>query len=422
MPFSLLTLSLWRRYRIFGFTRFLLRRMLELRMTQAAASLTFATLLALVPLFTVALIVLSAFPVFGEFADRFKLLALGTLVPEYADKVGVYIEEFLRNVGNLTIAGVVLLCITAFMLLSTIESAFNDIWSTRNRRNAMQRGLVYWMILTLGPLLIGAGFSLWRWLQHVLGAPDSGSSMASLFHFLSSWITTAAVLWLVYRVVPNRHVPWRHALVGASFAALLIEGGRYAFTYYVGKLTSYQLVYGAFASLPIFLLWLYCLWLVVLAGAIVAASLSYWRGAAWRRPCDFRRRFQDAVEILLLLLEAQREGRALQLPYLRKRIGAGDDQIGFLLEALAQKKMIHRGQDGWVLQRSAETLRLDEVMRLFLDERSSEAHDEVEIELQGLLHPIFEKLNVSLDELAQRVRIRQSSGIGNQGSEPRSPS
>ncbi|MDR0251489.1 MAG: YihY family inner membrane protein [Burkholderiales bacterium] len=408
MSFSLPLLSFWRRYRIFGFTRFLLRRMLELRMTQAAASLTFATLLALVPLFTVALIVLSAFPVFGEFADRFKLLALGMLVPEYADKVGDYVEEFLRNVGNLTAAGVILLGIAAFVLLHTIESAFNDIWATRNRRSLMQQCLVYWMVLTLGPLLIGAGFTLWRWLHHYFGVSSDWPTLAYLFHFLSTWGTTTVLLWLVYRVVPNRHVPRRHALVGASFSALLLEGGRYAFSYYVGKVTSYQLVYGAFASLPIFLLWLYCLWLFVLAGAIVTASLSYWRGAAWRRPCDFRRRFQDAVEILLQLHEAQREGRALQLTHLRKRIKAGDDQIGFLLDTLTHKKMIHRGHDGWVLQRCAETLRLDEVMRLFLDEHLPESEDLVEIELQGLLHPIFEKLNISLDELAQRVKVRKA--------------
>ncbi|MDR0769580.1 MAG: YihY family inner membrane protein [Burkholderiales bacterium] len=400
--------SFCRRYRIFGFTGFLLRRMLELRMTQAAASLTFATLLALVPLFTVALIVLSAFPVFGEFADRFKLLALGTLVPEYATRVGDYIEAFLRNVSNLTAAGVILLAIAAFMLLYTIESAFNDIWATRNRRNFVQQLLVYWMILTLGPLLIGAGFSLWRWLYRHLGVSADGSMLASLVHFSSGWVTTAALLWLVYRVVPNRHVSWRHALVGAAFAALLIEGGRYAFSYYVGKVTSYQLVYGAFASLPIFLLWLYCLWLVVLAGAIVTASLSYWRGAAWQRPSDFRRHFQDAVEILLQLHEAQHEGRALQLVHFRKQINAGDDQIGFLLDTLTHKKMIHRGRDGWVLQRSAEALRLDEVMRLFIDEQPSEPEEVVEIELQGLLRPIFEKLNISLDELAKRVRARKT--------------
>ncbi|MCL2310796.1 MAG: YihY family inner membrane protein [Proteobacteria bacterium] len=405
-PFSFLPLL--RRYRIFGFTRFLLRRMLELRMTQAAASLTFATLLALVPLFTVALTVLSAFPVFEDFARRFKRLALGMLVPEYADKIGVYVEEFLRNVGNLTAAGVILLGIAAFVLLHTIESAFNDIWATRNRRSLMQQCLVYWMILTLGPLLIGIGFTLWRWLHRHFGVSDDWPILAYLFHFLSTWGTTVILLWLVYRVVPNRHVLWRHALVGALFAASLVEGGRYAFSYYVGKVTSYQLVYGAFASLPIFLLWLYCLWLVVLAGATTTASLSYWRGAAWQRPCDFRRRFQDAVEILLLLYGAQHEGKALQLNHLRKHIGAGDDQIGFLLDTLTHKKMIHRGHDGWVLQRSAEALRLDEVMRLFLDEQPPASEDLVEIELQGLLHPIFEKLNISLDELARRVEARKT--------------
>ncbi len=398
----------WLRYRFFGFTRFLLRRMLELRMTQAAASLTFTTLLALVPLFTVTLIVLSAFPVFGEFADRFKLLALGTLVPEYADKVGDYIKEFLRNVGNLTAAGVIFLGIAAFLLLRTIENAFNDIWATRERRGLTQQLLVYWMILTLGPLLIGAGFTLWRWLHHRFGVPGDWPMLAHLVNFSSAWITTTALLWLVYRVVPNRHVPWRHALVGALLAALLIEGGRYAFSYYVGKVASYQLVYGAFASLPIFLLWLYCLWLVVLAGAIVTASLSYWRGAAWRRSSDIRRRFQDAVEILLRLHEAQREGRALQLVHLREHISAGDDQIGFLLDTLTRKKMIHKGRDGWVLQRSAETLRLNEVMRLFLDEHPPEPENVVETELQKLLLPAFEGLNVSLEDLARRIEARKT--------------
>lgn len=397
LPFS--------RRRLIGFARFIIQRMIALNMTQVASSLTFTTLLAIIPLFTVTLIVISAFPVFTEFSERFKSVLLGALVPDFADKIGIYLDQFVHNVGNLTAFGLIALCVTALLLMRTIEQAFNAIWRVRTARALPQQLLVYWTVLTLGPLLLGAGLSVWRLFYADFGTRADWPVAARLLETFSSLIFTAMILWLLYRVVPNRSVPARHALIGALCTATVIEIGRYGFAYYVGSLASYQLLYGAFASLPVFLLWLYCLWLVVLAGAILTSSLSYWRGEAWLRPDDARRSFQDAIEVLLLLYQGQQSGRAINLYQMRQHIRAGFDQLGVLLDILASHAYVQQGRDGWVLKRSAESIMLNEILRLFIADKSTDQLNQIEIALNTFLKPVFASLHVSLQSFAEQTAL-----------------
>ncbi|MDN0074797.1 YihY family inner membrane protein [Crenobacter sp. SG2303] len=387
-----------------GFLRFLLRRMAELRISQVAASLTFTTLLALVPLLTVTLIVISAFPVFSDYSVRFKVLLLTTLVPEFAGKViTVYMRQFTENASSLTAAGIAMLGASALMLMVTIERTFNGIWRVERSRPFLQQMLVYWTVLTLGPLLLGVGLSSWNWLYKTSGLKHSHPVVALTIQIIGSIGLTTLVLWFLYRLVPNRFVPADQAAIGAFVTALLLEVTKRAFGYYITEMASYQLVYGAFASVPIFLLWVFCLWFVVLAGAMFTASLSYWEGGAWRRNFDLRRRFQDAVEALLMLHQAQSEGCALRLTDLRREIRVGYDELGQLLDELTRLQYVQLGADGWVLKRRAESIQLVDLFRQFVYKSTPDQDDEVAEALEALLSPAFNSLDMTLDEFARRL-------------------
>ncbi|HJU49636.1 MAG TPA: YhjD/YihY/BrkB family envelope integrity protein, partial [Pseudogulbenkiania sp.] len=185
----------------------------------------------------------------------------------------------------------------------------------------------------------------------------------------------------------------------------LLEVTKAVFGFYIGEVASYKLVYGAFASIPILLLWVYCLWLVVLTGAVFTASLSYWEGQAWRRRFEPRRRFLDALEVLLLLDAAQRQGVALTPVELRREVQVGYDELGLVLDKLAQLGYAQRGQgDGWVLMRKLETISLSDLFQLFVY-RSDVGHDDdIGQGLDDLLAPALERLDQeTLADFARRV-------------------
>ncbi|EEG10233.1 YihY family inner membrane protein [Pseudogulbenkiania ferrooxidans] len=389
-----------------GFARFLARRVGTHRVLQVAGSLTFTTLLALVPLLTIVLTVVAAFPVFADYSARFKLMLLSTLVPEFAGKViTVYMRQFADNAEKLTAAGIVMLGLTSLMLMSTIERTFNAIWSVRRSRPWLQQGMVYWSVLTLGPIAFGGGLIGWHWLLKATHFERYSRLLDELLQRGGSIFLTTVVLSLLYRVVPNRFVPYRHALWGALATALLLEVTKAVFGFYIGEVASYKLVYGAFASIPILLLWVYCLWLVVLTGAVFTASLSYWEGQAWRRRFEPRRRFLDALEVLLLLDTAQRQGVALTPMELRREVQVGYDELGLVLDKLAQLGYAQRGQrDGWVLMRKLETIPLAELFQLFVYRSDVGYDDDIGQGLDTLLAPALERLDQeTLADFARRV-------------------
>ncbi|POZ60779.1 YihY family inner membrane protein [Chromobacterium alticapitis] len=390
----------------FGFARFLARRMSGLRVLQVSGSLTFTTLLALVPLFTIALTVISAFPVFSEYSTRFKILLLSTLVPEFAGKViTVYMRQFADNAEKLTAAGIVMLGVTALMLMSTIERTFNAIWGVRRGRPWLQQSMVYWTVLTLGPLVLGGSLLSWRWLFKATRFEKNMPLLADVVEVGGTIVLTALVLSLLYRIVPNRFVPFRHAVAGALATSVLLEITKTVFGFYIGQVANYQLVYGAFASIPIFLLWVYCLWLVVLAGAVFTSALSYWDGEAWRRRNEPHRRFLDALEVLLLLDAAQGRGQALTPPQLRQAVKVGYDELGLVLDRLAQRGYVQKGHgDAWVLMKRVAAISLAELFELFVYRRDGARGDALERELDALLAPLTAGLQAeTVGDFARRV-------------------
>jgi membrane protein len=378
-----------------SFSRFLWRRMSSNRVLQVAGSLTFTTLLALVPLLTIALIMMAAFPIFADYSTRFKVMLLSTLMPEFAGKViTVYMRQFADNAERLTAAGVIMLGGTALMLMATIERTFNAIWGVRRSRPWLQQGLVYWSVLTLGPLVLGGGLLLWHSLFKASRLAHKAPFLADLVQAGGSIVLTAGVLTLLFRIVPNRFVPLGHATWGALLTSVLLEGARALFGFYIGEIASYKLVYGAFASVPIVLLWVYCVWLVVLVGAVFTSALSYWGDDAWRRRFDPRRRFLDALKLLILLDAAQSVGTLPTPEDLRREVNVGYDEIGLVLDRLAQAGYVQKGgQDGWVLRKRLSAITLAELFQLFIYRADPEQDDAIGHAVEAMLQPMLGTLS-----------------------------
>lgn len=355
------------------FLRYVVVRLREDRCAQMAASLTFTTLLSLVPLITIALTVFSAFPVFGEYSTHFKEFILTNMAPETGGRIITsYMQQFAESASRLTAVGIAFLAVTAMLLMLTIDNAFNMIWRVSRPRRLVQRVLVYWAVITLAPLLVGGSLSLTSWLVGFSSEYTRGmhSTLMDVLKFIPLLMTTAAFT-LLFRVVPNRFVPMRHAVTGGLVAALTFESMNRGFAFYISYFPTYKLVYGAFASVPIFLLWVYLSWLTVLFGAIITASLSHWRSTHSLR-LDQASRLFYALSILKLIHKGLEKGEVQTLLLLSRHLHIGYDDIERILERLVQAKIVGKLADqGWGLVRAPEKVMLAELLKMFLLDTST---------------------------------------------------
>jgi membrane protein len=349
------------------FLRLLWQRFNEDRCMQIASSLTFTTLLALVPLITVALTLISAFPVFAATMKQLQTFLLENLLPQSAHLVARYGEQFTANAAQLTAIGIGFLAVTAILMLQTIEYAFNQIWRVPRTRSTVQRFFIYWALLTIGPVLIGASLSLTSWLvSRSLGLvediPGAAVGLLRLVPVVLIWIA----LTLLYLAMPNRRVLIRDALAGGLLAALAFEAMKRGFAFYITQFPTYKLVYGAFASAPIFLLWVYLSWLVVLSGAVVVAILPEWRARSWQGESAPGTQFFDALHILGLLWIAHRGGEVLTLRQLHAAVKLRIDQIEWMLDTMSAAQWLGRSGPGWALIRDPREITIADVYRLFV--------------------------------------------------------
>ncbi len=261
------------------FPDFLMRclaRFREERCAQAAASLAFTTLLALVPLLTVALVLISHFDLFSGLGTALRNFLLTNLLPEKAGKViASYALQFSQKTGRLTMLGTGMLVATALLLLLSIERVFGRIWRVKEPRPLLKRIIVYLGVLILGPVVLGASVAATTYLLTAsLGLINEPKWVTNLFLKILPALLLAALSGLLYFAMPNRPVAARHAIVGGVVAALGFTFVQRGFGLYISAFPSYTLIYGAFATVPIFLVWLYLSWLVVLVGALATAVLG----------------------------------------------------------------------------------------------------------------------------------------------------
>ena len=243
------------------------------KLTQAAGYLTYSTMLAIVPLIMVVFSIFSAFPVFNEVTGALKEFIFTNFAPSASDMVGQYIDEFVNNSKKMSAVGIISLIVVALMLINSIDRTLNSIWHDTETRPIFTSFAIYWLILTLGPLLVGVSIAASTYVKAMFESAANfsfGLKLLSFVPFLSTWF----IFTMIYMVVPNKKVSIKHSAAGALIAAVFFTLGKQAFAWYIVTFPSYQLIYGAMATLPIMLLWIQLSWTVVLLGAQLAAVLA----------------------------------------------------------------------------------------------------------------------------------------------------
>ena len=243
------------------------------KLTQAAGYLTYSTMLAIVPLIMVVFSIFSAFPVFNEVTGALKAFIFTNFAPSASDMVGQYIDEFVNNSKKMSAVGIISLIVVALMLINSIDRTLNSIWHDTETRPIFTSFAIYWLILTLGPLLVGVSIAASTYVKAMFESAANfsfGLKLLSFVPFLSTWF----IFTMIYMVVPNKKVSIKHSAAGALIAAVFFTLGKQAFAWYIVTFPSYQLIYGAMATLPIMLLWIQLSWTVLLLGAQLAAVLA----------------------------------------------------------------------------------------------------------------------------------------------------
>jgi membrane protein len=352
----------------FAVLRDVAARFVAQRGTGIAASLAFTSILALVPLLVVVFGALSLFPAFDAWQAQIQDFVFRNFVPAMGEQVRDYLLKFTAKAMNLQAIGIAFLIVTVLSMMSTIESTFNLIWGVRRRRPPGLRFLVYWAVLTLGPLLVGAGLvatSAMVSLPLLRGHVDTAS-----LSWLLRWLplaATATAFVLCYKLVPYCHVRPRHAVIGGLSAAVLFELAKHLFALYVTHFPSQQAVYGAFATVPVFLLWVYLSWVIVLLGAQLTHSLGVaprphaWPAGDWRAGdlyCAWR--------VLWRLMCAQGRGATLGEDALRAAEPALEPaRLDAVLRRLEDARWVARdARYAWLLLRDLDDVSLDDLLRV----------------------------------------------------------
>jgi membrane protein len=353
-------------YRIQSFSRFLVKRFIDDRLLASAGALAYTTMFALVPFSAVFFAVMSAFPVFDTWTLKITNFVFSNFVPSSATVVESYIREFSSTARHLTVAGTAALLVSVLLTMWSIERTFNRIWRVPTIRPKLSRFVLYWTLLTFGSIITVAALSA---SSSVLAyAKLSGVQVEGLSNFLIRWLpflieflAFVAAYWLI----PHRNVPLRFAMVAGLIAALLFEALKYGFTLYVSN-TNFEQLYGALAVVPIFMVWLYFSWVVILLGASIAASLSAFRyqPKALRLPNGHE--FYAYLRLLARLDASRITGHGLHLAQMQViEPMMTDDLLQRMLSGLSELHIVMRAENGsWLLTRD-----LNEVPLLELYER-----------------------------------------------------
>lgn len=256
------------------FTGFMWRRIQDDRLKVTAGYLAYITLLSLVPMLAVIFAMMSAFPMFEELRETIQNFIFSNFVPAAGDIVQEKIQDFVNNASKTTAIGVAALAFTAMLLISAIDQNFNYIWRVSEKRRTSVAFATYWMILTLGPILVGASLVLTSYLTTMkLFNNDTLSIGAHLLSVLPFFLSTAMFV-VFYMVVPNTRVRFTHAICGALVAGVLFEIAKRAFAFYIVQFPSYEAIYGTLATIPIIFVWVYLSWMVALLGAEITAGMG----------------------------------------------------------------------------------------------------------------------------------------------------
>jgi len=270
---------IFNQYQIFQqwqqFSRHFIYNIQQEQLHIVAGFLSYVTLMSLVPLIVVTLSVMTAFPIFSNVREVIENFVYHNFIPASGDVVKEYVTVFVDKASKMSAVAISLLFVLALSLISAIDKSLNKIWQVKEKRKAITSLSMYWMVLTLGPVLVGSSIAVSSYLVSLVSASQSEvlSPISLFLHWLPMLSSIAAFI-ILYMFVPNKVVPFKFALVGAVLSAVLFEIAKKGFVLYISQIPTYQAIYGALATVPILFLWVYLSWLVVLFGAVFTASLQ----------------------------------------------------------------------------------------------------------------------------------------------------
>lgn len=323
---------------------------------RVAASLSYTSLLALVPLLAIAVATFSAFPAFAGARSELESFISQSMVPNAGQSVHIYLQQFVNATGQLTAVGVIGLGVTAILMLTTIETAFNAIYRVAQPRPIVSSVLIYWAVITLGPMLLGASLSISgsfaAYRDAIAGATPKSVS------FLVRAMTSVVFSWLfftvLFQMIPNRPVSWKDAMIGGAVSAVLFVALRNGFSQFLINSDTYRTLYGALAVIPLFLVSMYLSWAVVLFGGVMTAALPEWRAklVAAGAATGAGVRISMALDLLALLREAQKTGDRVQRGEFLMSVATAEATLDLMMRDLHDCGFIVRDEHGqWLLVR-----------------------------------------------------------------------
>lgn len=397
------------RERIRDFSRFLLSRFVDDRCFEAAGALAYTTMFALVPFSAVAFAVLSAFPEFNQWSNSLSTFLFANFLPDSIRGVGAYLHTWSRSARELSSTGVVALLLSVLLTMWSIEKAFNRIWRVPSARPKLSRFLVYWTLLTLGTLLAVASLAAVSALFSIpaLAGVEARGLGERLLRYLPHALEFTAFT-CAYWLIPHRTVPLRFAAAGGLLATFLFEWLKWGLAIYLRN-ASFQELYGALATLPIFLLWVYFSWLVVLLGASLAASLASFNYQPRALRLSPGAEFYAVMRLLARLEQARRDGAGLHLGEIKQREPSlTDELLRHILSALGEMSIVQRAESGaWLLSRDLNRVSLAE-----LYEGMELRIPTTELSLPGRLDAIGRIASEALDHLRQPLMAPLERSVG----------
>ena len=400
---------------LYFFIKASFRQFVQHRGLQMSSSLAYTTLLSIVPLIAVMFSFFGNLPVFKDINEIIQEFVFSNFVPAVGQTVKEYLINFSYKASQLTAVGIITLIVIAILMMATIDSALNNIWNIRTKRNPLARFLIYWAILTLGPILVGIGLYSTSYLLAlpVIDTWDSSLHIKTRLLTYLPFFTTTIAFTLMYILIPNCHVNRIYGLAGGITAAILFELAKFLFGAYVKAVPTYQMIYGALAVIPMFLIWIYLSWVIVLFGAQIAYSLSVFRYE--KDGLEFTHShwdFFDVYHIIAELWQAQNNKHFLTAFELRRSdIKISHLLINEILSLLESKYWITRNaSDQWILSRDLNEvtlLDLYQVLPCKLPESIKDHTDKWQLTLNETLDKNTdnnrELLNIPIGQLLRQV-------------------
>ncbi len=345
------------------FIRLLSARFIEDQGLPSAASLTYMTLLSLVPLMTVSLAVFSAFPVSERVTEEIQDFVFANFIPASGEVLQQYLQQFSQKASQLTGAGFLFLIVVALALMANIDRAFNTIWRVKSKRSSLSQFIVYWSVLSLGPLLIGASMAVTSYLVSIPLFSDAAATLGVGRRLLglAPLLASATAFTLLYAVVPNRRVPIRHAMAGGVLAAILFEFAKRGFAFYLTSFPAYEAIYGALAAIPIFLVWIYLSWVVTLLGAEFSCCLGIYEDEWSIEESEATGSWLFlAFRLLQRLWRAQQVGDVLSIKQISRELkGGSEERLETILYDLSRASLVLRVEGGgWALGKDMSEVKL----------------------------------------------------------------